>query len=719
MDVFQIGIRVFLDDRITTGLGPIRTGLTGAHNAAQSLHSSLMRIQQMGAIGRDMFRESAAALHEVIEPAKELSKQISLMNQNGLTQVEIAKNVATAWKTTQQISNSSATENLKILADFRTILGFSPDKQAESRRLLTPFLKAQTVFESVTENPKVAGEQAFSALKFIESRGQVRSEKDIERNLSELAKAGTISQGRLLPSDFQQMAKYMRQMKMSANDQFMFGVMPEIMLEMKSKGGGASSAGTMVQAFGRMIVQGTMNKVTAGNLADLGLLKGGTLETTTNGTTAMKNAGISNRDIAAANPFEWVMKTLIPAMEAKYPEIKGNLQKTNLKIVELFKGNSLATNFIQELYNKAPQFQKFGEQRNSLGDLDKQYSGALGNPEVAQRAFAKSLVDLQTAIGEAAIPVIIPAMNALSKVFHESAIYFKDNPQMAQGIVSVIAGFGALGGALAAIALPATGVKVLMELGAGLGSVFGILAKVGGVIGAAFSYDGLAAVIGFGAAFARFIPVIGWVVTGVSALTFVIDHWNDIMKFAKDNVNYLRGAFAWLIETFPILGKALHDFQWVMKNWNNILAIGGGIWRTMTSAFHNFMQYVVDLVNKLPGVHIKLPQLPDMNAGKAASGKYADSVYKKYGIDDPLAFLDGKPASGQQPAGTKSPVIAKAQTKNITLHVHPGAIAVHQKEGQNAEVLAKIVLDQLVDQLKQSLLSTTQGMGTSMSPFAI
>lgn len=707
MDTYEIALLIRVQDQASGSLNNIANNfqraqgsVNGMHGAVDTLHSKLHAINSMGNVGSQMFREAKDILGEMMTPAKEYTRQITLMNEAGLSQIDITKNIKSAWDAIS-IPGVTATGALEREAEFRQMLVATSHGKidmnkanVEARELLTPLLQARTLLMSQSGSEKVADQQTSAILKFSEMRGQ-QSIDQIKKNAEMLSIVAIATQGQVLPTQMLQAMKFMGGLKMTADDKMLSTVLPELILEMKtSNGGGSSRAGVLMQSIGRTLGQGHMDKKLAGALEQLGLLNDGTMSTTTTNTIAGGQNPI--KGFNPANPGEWVKNFLVPALEKAHPEIKGNQALTSATIMQVMSGSNVFTNAIQELANKQPAFAKLGTQESQVGGFDRAYMTAIQNdPMIAQIALKSSFDNLMTALAKGAIPVIIPLMNRLAETINQFARYSADHPEVGRILVDSIAGFGAFGLALKAISIPVEMVLGIMTIANGLKVLFTPISWLAEVIGASLSYDGLAALIGGIVAFAQLLPGIGIAAAAIGGLTFAVTHWSNILTFATDHIGLIRAAFAaFLLVTPPVL-FAVKAIQFTMHHWTEITAKAQKAFNWFTDSFNGLMSTVVGWANKMPGIHIDAPHL------EKQTGDWGKKTLDWLGVDDPFAGV-GKPGGAPAPS-------QKSQPTGHTFNV--GNIVIHQQPGQDAKKLAADIHHHLKKQAEQAYKSQGSAAG--------
>ncbi len=472
---YQVGIEIHLVDHVSMAMAKVNQAMMLAHGHTvkfqqqmAKLQNTMMKFQAMSVAGNAMFSTAASDLNAMIDPAKEYAHQLNLMNMAGMEHVEIQKNIQAAWETSRNIPTTNPASNMAALGDMRIVFGDDPKHLAEARSLLPDFAKIQTIMSAATHD-QAAGhqqtDQIFAAVKGIEMLGKIRTEEQFRHYAEQMTRVMVATQGRVLPSDYSGMIKYARQMKLTMSEDMLFKVAPELIMEMKSQGGGAGSGGgpgAMIAALGRLGVQGIMNKATFKNLQDIGMIQDGYVG---NDMGAAQNA-LVGKELLARNSAEWVNTVLIPHITAAFPELadfEGDPQKefaVQMKVLDVFRGNQNAVALIMEEFNKRNQFVKFGAMFDKTGGIEKMYQASLNDPAVAETALTESWKTVMMSLGKVLIP-FIPYINQFAAALQLVAKFFVDNPIIAKFVVmglvatTIVGAILALVGAIGLLALPA------------------------------------------------------------------------------------------------------------------------------------------------------------------------------------------------------------------------------------------------------------------------
>jgi hypothetical protein len=406
----------------------------------------------------------------LVKPATEYTHQLNIMNMAGLTQVEIAKAVGAAWKNTSTVITTTATSNLSMLMDMRQVLqGGLP----EAIQMLPIVSKIAAVMAASSEHSISANSKtiAFDITKAMDIMG-LNTPEAMEHGASMMAKVVTAFQNRINPAAMASTAFYMRQSRYGLDDAFLWGVLPSMMLERAGGGGGSGGSkgiGPSLAAINRVTSMGIMNKKTAHWFADLGLLGGPILPTTTVGTVT---AGLRHQKDWTSNPFFATWSQLVPAMQRRYgagivnnpAEMRAILttsHMTQMALAQFMEWVTKPGNVLRDMANvgvlpaldKLPPLLRNIAEKMDLHpgggamDFNDAYRQAMQrDPNTAYAALAAQWDNLKTAFGVGVVPLIVPAIIKLTTALNEFSLWAQTHPNLAQGLTT---SFIALSGALA------------------------------------------------------------------------------------------------------------------------------------------------------------------------------------------------------------------------------------------------------------------------------
>lgn len=457
-DAYKVAVRISLIDKVSPALAGIASYLAKTGKDVDQLQTKLNKIKMLGAVGAASGAAGFAGLGligKMIKPAEEYAHQLNIINMAGWTHAEQVAAIGDAWKNTRSVITTTATDNLRTLLDLKNVLG----TMDEARVALPIVSRIQAVLAASSEG-KISGnskELGYSMAKALDIIGAAKNPEEFEKQADMMAKVIIATQGRVTPEAFKSVFQYARQARYSMSDEFKYEILPSLIQENSSTGGGGGGSrgvGPMLAALYRVTNQGYINKKSLPLLEHLGLVEGNSaLKTTTQGTTVGK---FKAADLAAANPFEWVQKVLMPSIYTAYGKNVSEQQVQSI-IGEIFRGNQLAASMAMEFAIKPQNFIRDQENiRRTMSIQDAYKASISADPNTAHKALAAQWENFKTALTMSVVPVLVPALMKLTQALNDLAEWARKHQQAAKDITLAFAGlFGvmAIGGTtLAAIA---------------------------------------------------------------------------------------------------------------------------------------------------------------------------------------------------------------------------------------------------------------------------
>lgn len=528
LEAYAIAVRVKLINGVTAGLTSMASAFAKVHGNAVQLQNTLNKIKFQMAAGTALAGAGALGfllLDKAIKPATEYAHQLNIMKMAGMSNLDIAKATADAWKNTGTVITTTATENLRAILDLKNVLGSLKD--AEFALPIVTKIGAVMASSSEANVRNNAQDIAFQMAKALDIIGAAKNPATFAREAGLMSKVVTAFQNRVTPKQFQGVFQMARQSRYDLSDEFKYEFLPSMMLEMSggsgSGGGGSRGMGPMLAAIYRLTNQGYVNKASVPLWEKLGLLdpKGKILPTTTLDTVV---APLKGHALAAANPFLWTMNVVLPAIKKMLG--KNDTLKNERSVMGfLARGNQLGASGLMEFISK-PQnfFRDQGIIRNAM-PFDKAYDQAKKNdPNFQYAALQAQMTNAETALGIAALPLLIKGTRLLAETIQPLGVWLIAHPNMTKGLVL---GFAALSAAMM------FGGTVLL-----LSAAFSGLALLGPVLAAGFGL----LLSGLGALLSPVTLVIG----GIAAVGFGLyemwKHW-DSTKSVIANIKNEFGLF--------------------------------------------------------------------------------------------------------------------------------------------------------------------------------
>ena len=351
------------------------------------------------------------------------------------------------------------------------------------------------------------------------------------------------------------------------------------------------------------------------------------------------------------------MPEMLIKLQGKYGKsLEGNL-KAQAELDAAF-GDSSAV--VKHLYGNVALLQR---NITELGGSDglkrtQEMAGKLVKP---WDRFVQILKSIQTVIGLTLIPVLYPVLNRLADMGQTFARWMQLFPNIARVIgyaAMALLGFAAAG----AVANIVLGVSKLIKLGAialwkTLTSVTKIYTATVWIASKAvaawnitlkFLRGTLLAVrmaaimagIGINLMSWPVLLVIGAIALLAAGCYLLIKHWDDVKAAVMNTAAFtaVAGVVEWLAGVF------FDAWQWIKDGWNSFIALLAGfspsqalsgmasgivslfdnVWQTIKSGFLKSWNWIVEKLNKIPGVNIDLsttvsPEINKITGGVAPS----------------------------------------------------------------------------------------------------
>lgn len=347
------------------------------------------------------------------------------------------------------------------------------------------------------------------------------------------------------------------------------------------------------------------------------------------------------------------MPEMLIKLQGKYGKsLEGNL-KAQAELDAAF-GDSSAV--VKHLYGNVALLQR---NITELGGSDglkrtQEMAGKLVKP---WDRFVQILKSIQTVIGLTLIPVLYPVLNRLADMGQTFARWMQLFPNIARVIgyaAMALLGFAAAG----AVANIVLGVSKLIKLGAialwkTLTSVTKIYTATVWIASKAvaawnitlkFLRGTLLAVrmaaimagIGINLMSWPVLLVIGAIALLAAGCYLLIKHWDDVKAAVMNTAAFtaVAGVVGWLAGVFSAA------WQWIKDGWNSFIALLAGfspsqalsgmasgivslfdnVWQTIKSGFLKSWNWIVEKLNKIPGVNIDLSTTVSPGINKITGG---------------------------------------------------------------------------------------------------
>jgi hypothetical protein len=610
LDAYSVAIRISLTNMVSQGLLAMSKDLLGVERQVVNLQDKFSALKTIAAgwgvshIGNGML----SAMEKSVDASKEYTRQLSLMRAAGMSNLEVANATGSAWKTSRDVITSTAAQNLESIRELRSAFGPDAEHMKEVYAVLPIAMRTRAILESLTG--KEQGNVGFDMAKAVELKTPgVMTVEAMQRNMELMSKTLMAMGGTLNANDFHMAIKQSKTAAFGASDDFVYNYLPTLMQEVKSKVGGAQSAGTAWMTAYRAVIQGIIKKSSIPVWESLGLISGNDVVKNSTGAMQLKPGAVKGAQLFQENPYVWAQTVLGPAVESYGKAHNLNREQT---LSAMF-GDRNAQWFFNTLLAKAPQFERDKKLVNSTNDSFTAYQELLKtNPQIADMAMRAQWSNIQAQIGFQILPKLIPVMIKFANALSSISDWADKNPGTFK---DVVLGFTGIGVALSVIG------KIMMTAGLikflGLGEMLGsVVAMLGG-------------------------PVVWTFIAVAAAGALIYKNWDKIGPILKNMWSDFKGIMSDIWGRVKQVGAYIKNW----KLWDYFIPAFRAFEQKFVAGWNALFDWIVSILNKLPGISI-------LNTGQSLAKGKSDQL-----LTDIASITGGKgvnPSPGMIP-GTIPP----------------------------------------------------------------
>lgn len=374
-----------------------------------------------------------AAGKSLWKPGTDLIGRENFLRMAGVNEKDLEKTRTRIAELQKSVPSVSTVRALEIFGETRGLFG--ADKALE----FMPLAMRTEALANVIGGPGFSFREAGKVFDIL---GSTADPQRTEKLITMMMKSYLVSEGQVRPETFQQVLKYARGAKFGLSDEFLFQILPGLMMQYMSRGGGGGgrgNVGTMLADFARPTVQGTVPKQLRPILADYGLYDPEIIKKYGKADIPALTPLIHS-DLASENPFAWTTTVLIPAIE-KYIDSKGGetFRGKHYSLKELQQPENqlayrnivarhiqhviptrLAQAIMQDFGLTADEIERdvalmslaFKEMGDSLGSV---YDWVMKNdPRAKTAAVVGEFETVRQSLGKLIVPLLVPYLEALS-----------------------------------------------------------------------------------------------------------------------------------------------------------------------------------------------------------------------------------------------------------------------------------------------------------------
>jgi hypothetical protein len=536
-------------------------------------------------------RHLVAAVSPMLDQGKQYQQHIAQMRAQGASAADIA--MAERFANSDTTRGSSINDKLEILKDANSIFRDMHEAVAVAPQLL----KAKYTFEALmAQHGQGEGHgeetvnQLIDAIRTGELRNATTSPAAFNQLLDTMTRAYVGSGGLVKPSDYLEAMKVggvaTKQMDEKA---LFFGAMHTIQ-EM-----GGMRSGTGFATAYQNWAAGRSTQQAAEALASLGLVNKDAVKYGKTGhITKLLPGALVNQQLYEANPFEYLMKEVIPRIN---PQGKLSDEQVVSKLNALFsgrKGGDLFVGMFMQRANIAKQLAA-SERFASLDDSYRQTGATAQGEEVDLLAKKR---DLYLQLGTQLLPVYVAALEKVVAITGALSRWAKVHPVLAKGLTVTAAALGvllvgagglmvALGGILGPIGL------IRFALGASSGGALTLAKALGGGLVTAIRLVGT--VIARVGLLMLANPILLVIAAIAGAAYLIWRNWDKIKP-------YLLRFWSWVSD------KAAAAWEAMKAAWSAVKQFFGALWEAIKAPFIAGFQWIGDKLDEAEGRWKKLKE---------------------------------------------------------------------------------------------------------------
>ncbi|WP_412766565.1 phage tail tape measure protein [Burkholderia pseudomallei] len=367
-----------------------------------------------------------------LDEAKKAQNEIARIQALGLG--EQSTRDAEKFARNMKVYGSSYADNLTMMRDSMTI--FADEHHAQMAAPILSQMKFANEAMYGAEHGEENERKFMNMLKVIELRNGTKDEATFRDEANRVQKVISATGGRVGGDQWMEFIQRGGVAAKSLSKDAFFYQMEPIVQEMQG-----GTAGNALMSGYQNLIEGRTTVRATRKLMKLGLLDAKKVEYDKNGhVKAFADGALLNAEQYKSSPYEWLQKTLLPALEKK--GIKGD--KAILSAIGSIFTNRSASNLFATMYLQRDQIAK-NERLNKgaagITELDGIAKQQTSGKEIA--ALAK-LKDLKEEIGERVTPIYNAALDKTRELADRLLKTIKAHPEATKAIVVVAAALGGL-----------------------------------------------------------------------------------------------------------------------------------------------------------------------------------------------------------------------------------------------------------------------------------
>lgn len=668
IEAYKVAVKLNLSENVTAGLLGISRHFARTEQSAASLRNELGRIGKMTAVGGGLLAVGISiskGLDAALKSAKEVARAQADFKTLNLNTAEMASVNAKAMEQTHKTLGSTIAGNIRLIQDLHTAFG----DLHHALEFAPQFTRYETVVKAAL-GERAADGTVNAMARALEHRGGrvVNDPKEFQKELAMATQVQLATRNRVSPKDYLQASQTGKMAYALLSPEYLYGQFAGLM----SMNGGFQSGTALMTAFSSLI-GGHMDKKAKGFLADIGMYEEGVSK---NRMKLMQDAmkGMSPEErriymqsLGGESLLSGGLKSQYAAMFANPDQLAAvmaqnvrarfgaNLSDEQVAEIIAKNFNRNTGNFIgQHILNRS-KFAKDAAIFRHAQDYNSAYGTYMNAPDGAAMALSASWTNLKAVLGLQLLPTVTKLTLAFAKFLDKTSEFAEKHPQLTK---------------IAAYAVAVT---------AGLTSVAGGVLLLGAAISAARLVSSLGVVTSIVSVLGGPLTLAAAAVAGATYLVY--KNWDQIKPAAKKMGEEFKFIMNDIWSRMKEAGSRMKD----APLWRNLSESFSSFSNKLSSGFSSLYDYIVSIINKLPGVNIlnsgelglksRADQLlMDVNqaTGAKRGGLASDTPYSKGyaaamsgGANGGMSYADGM---RQASSGLAAPAVVSRSDQMIQVH---------------------------------------------------
>lgn len=540
LNVFKIGVAIGMTNNVSQTLHVIQRDLFGL-NRTVDLTTKKFNLMKLAALGAMTAITGAAALKgvgDVVAAGAQVVHQQQLMKSAGMSNLEIARATAAAWKTTSSVLGTGIVQNLQSVRELRIAFSSAAAENGGNTASATaaavkymPIMQTAQMLLGSTLGKDSEG-QVYDYAKALEMVGATQDPTRFAELLDGMVRAAEASGGKVTGTGYFQAIKYGRTAALGWDNSFITDVLPLLIQEYGASNGGKGGPGNALMSAFQAVVGGKMTNKSAEEFYKLGLLNlKDIIFTSTGNIKGIRPGGVEGAAEFTSNPYQWTQDYLMPALKKDGITNKSQI----LDVISHLFDNRTAASIMAAFTLQQARFQGSADETNQAQGLSAWQKLVSGDLTTGWSAFTQGLGNLMDALGSPLVPVATKWLHLMTVEISKMTLWASAHPGIVKKYGEIVAGAAAALVALGTLAVSVAvggmllnGLKVFSLSFAGLRALFLLMttpveALARGLIVLTRALAvGARLFLGFAADLLMAVGPVGWVILGVIAALIAV-----------------------------------------------------------------------------------------------------------------------------------------------------------------------------------------------------